>query len=143
MGLDGAMVQTILFRMLGRHDHSPRLKRFARTLRKESTDAERKLWTLLRDGQLAGFRFRRQHPAEGYILDFVCLKANLVVELDGGQHADPVNAAYDAQRTRHLKKLKLRVVRIADHDVMNDPEAVIRTIYRELNIEEPSPWPSP
>ena|SRR5580704_5432228 len=92
--------------MLGRHDRSLRLKRFARHLRKESTDAERKLWALLRDGQLNGFRFRRQHTIGGYIVDFACMKANLVIELDGGQHADADNAAYDAQRTLHLQETK-------------------------------------
>ena len=125
--------------MLGRHDRSPRLKRFARHLRKESTDAESKLWSLLRDGQLNGFRFRRQHTIGGYIVDFACMKANLVIELDGGQHADAANAAYDAQRTVHLEELNMRVLRIADHEMLKDPEAVVRTIYRELTAEEPSP----
>jgi very-short-patch-repair endonuclease len=137
--LDGPFAQAILFSMLGRHDRNPRLKRFARHLRKQSTDAERKLWALIRDGQLAGFRFRRQHPVGGYIVDFACLKANLIVELDGGQHADPANAAYDAQRTLRLEELKMRVLRFADHEMLKDPEAVVRTIYREVTAEEPSP----
>jgi very-short-patch-repair endonuclease len=125
--------------MLGRHDHSPRLKRFSRHLREKSTDAERKLWALLRNGQLAGFRFRRQHPVGGYIVDFACMKANLIVELDGGQHADAADAAYDAQRTLYLQELNMRVLRIADHEMLKDPDAVVRTIYRELMAEEPSP----
>ena len=67
------------------------------------------------------------------------LKANLIVELDGGQHADPANAAYDAQRTLRLEELKMRVLRFADHEMLKDPEAVVRTIYREVTAEEPSP----
>jgi very-short-patch-repair endonuclease len=112
-------------------------------MRTESTDAERKLWAALRGGQLAGFRFRRQHPIGGYIVDFVCLKASLVVELDGGQHGDPAGVVRDARRTRRMKKLGLRVLRVADHEMLKDPDAVVRTIYRELTGEEPSPQPSP
>ena len=125
--------------MLGRHDRTPRLKRFARNLRKQSTDAERKLWGLLRSGQLRGFRFRREHPIAGYIVDFVCLKANLVVELDGGQHADSAAIAYDAERTRQLEQLKLRVLRVWDNDVLKDPDAVLGAIIRELTTIRPSP----
>lgn len=129
--------------MLGRHDRSPRLKQFARSMRRDSTDAERKLWALLRGGQLEGFRFRRQHPISGYIVDFACRKANFVIELDGGQHGDEGNAKYDARRTERLRELGLRVLRIADHEVLRNPEAVVQTIYRELTKEEPSPRPSP
>ena len=68
----------------------------ARRLRNESTDAERPLWQHLRRKQLDGFRFRRQVSIAGYIADFVCLEARLIVELDGGQHQDQV--AYDARR---------------------------------------------
>jgi very-short-patch-repair endonuclease len=125
--------------MLGRHDRTSRLKQFARQLRKQSTDAERKLWSLLRAGQLADFRFRRQHPVGGYIVDFVCLKANLVVELDGGQHFDAAGAAYDAERTRRLQGLSLRVLRIQDDEMLRDPESIVRTIYRELTGNAPSP----
>ena len=129
--------------MLGRHDHRPHLKQFARELRTQSTDAERKLWTLLRDKQLEGFRFRRQHPIAGYIVDFVCTRAGLVVELDGGQHTEADAVAYDAQRTENLGKLNLRVLRFQDDEVLRNPDAVIETIYRELTQKNPHPNPLP
>ncbi len=125
--------------MLGRHDRTPRLAEFARRLRRHSTDAEQKLWSLLRGGQLAGFRFRRQHPVGGYIVDFICLKANLVVELDGGQHRDPAGAAYDAKRTRRLEQLNLRVLRVTDDEMLKHPDAVATAIFRELTASPPSP----
>jgi very-short-patch-repair endonuclease len=125
--------------MLGRHDRSARLKTFARHLRAQSSDAERKLWSLLRAEQLQGHQFRRQHPVGGYIVDFVCLKANLVVELDGGQHADAANVARNAMRTRHLEKLGLRVLRVPDHQMLQDPDAVMTTILRELHAMRPPP----
>ena len=125
--------------MLGRRDPTPRLKNFARNLRKRSTDAERKLWGLLRDRQLENFRFRRQRPIGGFIFDFICLDQNLVVELDGGQHADPAAIGKDAERTRRLENLGLRVLRIPDDEMLKDPQAVIRTILRELTEIRPSP----
>jgi 5-methyltetrahydrofolate--homocysteine methyltransferase len=118
--------------MLGRHDRSPRLRTFARRLRAQSTDAERKLWSLLRGKQLHDPQFRRQHAIGGYIVDFVCLKANLVIELDGGQHADPAAMANDAERTRHLQELGLRVLRVPDDEMLKHPDAVLGTILREL-----------
>jgi very-short-patch-repair endonuclease len=118
--------------MLGRHDHTPRLRTFARRLRCQSTDAERKLWRLLRGEQLNGFQFRRQHPIAGYIVDFVCLKANLVVELDGGQHTEPAGIAHDTQRTQRLEERGLRILRVPDDVMLKDPEAVLRTILGEL-----------
>src|SRR5690349_9538126 len=71
------------------------LQNRARELRKRATDAEQHLWTLLRRRQIKGFRFRRQVPIAGYIADFACLEAKLVVELDGGQHVE--RNAYDAE----------------------------------------------
>jgi very-short-patch-repair endonuclease len=125
--------------MLGRHDRNPRLKTFARRLRNQSTDAKRKLWSLLRGEQLNGLQFRRQHPIGGYIVDFVCPKVNLVVELDGGQHADPIGLTHDAKRTRRLEELGLRVLRVQDHEMLKDPNAVLNTIVRELETLRPPP----
>ncbi|HEY7117007.1 MAG TPA: DUF559 domain-containing protein, partial [Tepidisphaeraceae bacterium] len=113
-------------------------------MRRESTDAERKLWSLLRNGRLGGYRFRRQTPVQGYIVDFYCIACRLVVELDGGQHSDPAQREYDQERTRALNANKIKVLRFWDCDVLKDPHAVARTIYRELCLaEEPSPQPSP
>ena len=74
----------------------------AREPRQDMTDAEQKLWHHLRNRQLSGHKFRRQHDIDHYIADFACTEALLIVELDGGQHADQVN--YDEHRTRHLCK---------------------------------------
>src|SRR5262245_16541243 len=74
----------------------------ARQLRKNQTDAERFLWRGLRSRQLAGYKFRRQEPIGPFIVDFVCYEKRLVIELDGGQHAEPNQVAYDTERTAWL-----------------------------------------
>lgn len=83
----------------------------ARALRQSPTTAEQLLWRHLRNRQLAGTKFRRQHPLGPYILDFVCLAQGLVVEVDGGQHADLQAQAYDRQRAVWLRQQGLRVLR--------------------------------
>jgi very-short-patch-repair endonuclease len=113
-------------------------KTFANRLRKTMTDAERKLWQHLRAEQL-GVKFRRQHPFQGYILDFVCLDRRLVIEVDGSQHADA--AARDAVRTDVLERAGFRVVRFWNNEVLVQTNAVVACIAHELN---PSPsCPSP
>ncbi len=101
------------------------------------TDAERRLWRSLQRKQLGGFRFRRQHPFGDYVIDFVCLKAKLAVEVDGGQHVEDV----DASRTRFLERAGFRVLRFWNHDAPRNTEAVVETIYRALAIK-PHPHPS-
>ncbi|WP_366144016.1 DUF559 domain-containing protein [Devosia sp.] len=81
---------------------------FSKSLRTSSTDAERKLWSLLRGNQLAGLKFKRQVPLDGYILDFVCFDARLIVELDGGQHS---GSAADLVRDAHFRADGFRTVR--------------------------------
>jgi very-short-patch-repair endonuclease len=93
----------------------------ARVLRKSMTDAERKLWSLLRDRQLDGHKFRRQHPLGSYVLDFACLEQKLVVEVDGGQHAE---SERDRQRTAWLEAQGWRVIRFWNNDVLSNPESV-------------------
>ena len=85
-----------------RRDHGRKLIAFARQLRKAPTDAEQKLWSLLRRGKLDGYHFRRQVPMAGYIVDFCCLSAGLGIEADGGQHSDPGAREYDQGRSREL-----------------------------------------
>src|SRR5688500_16026408 len=128
-----------------RRDPSPRLRTFARGMRKAPTDAEQKLWFLLRDRKLAGFKFRRQYPAFGYLLDFYCASARLAVELDVGQHAEPPVREYDEKRTRTLEDHGIRILRFWDPDVLTSPDAVREAIYAALTgrKEEPSPPPSP
>ena len=122
----------------------PALLKRARALRRETTDAERLLWSLLRNRQFLGLKFRRQHPLRGYILDFYCHEAQLGVELDGGQHAEPEQAAHDTQRTRDLEELGIRVVRFWNHDVLKEPEAVLEAIMEVVEIgPHSSPHPKP
>ncbi|HUW54372.1 MAG TPA: DUF559 domain-containing protein [Rhodanobacter sp.] len=102
----------------------------ARQLRNESTDAERRLWYFLRCQQLAGYKFRRQYPLAGYIADFVCVPARLVIELDGGQHLDAL--AYDRRRTEALQREGYCVLRFWNDDVLLRTEDVLREIFRVL-----------
>ena len=103
----------------------------ARTLRRNPTEAERALWRHLRLRQLDGYKFRRQQPLGPYILDFICLEKRLIVELDGGQHAEQVVA--DAERTAWLEGQGFRVLRFWNHDVLKDIQAVKEVIGRALS----------
>jgi len=109
---------------------------FARELRKSMTDAERKLWHGLRLRQMHGYKFRRQFTLGAYIVDFVCQEARLVIEVDGGQHAD--EAYGDAQRDAWLSTQKFRVLRYWNNQVLNELDAVLEDIARELE-EHPTP----
>jgi adenine-specific DNA-methyltransferase len=102
----------------------------ARALRAQPSDAERKLWTVLRNRQLAGHRFRRQAPIGRYIVDFACFERKLVVEVDGGQHATA--AQQDAMRTAWLESQGFRVLRFWNHDVLGNIDGVAAAIHRAL-----------
>jgi very-short-patch-repair endonuclease len=104
--------------------------RLQRRLRKEPTDAERRLWQVLRNRQLEGCKFRRQHPFGDYILDFACLERMLVVECDGGQHADAVER--DAERTRQLELAGFMVLRYWNNEVLGNLEGVAESIRLQL-----------
>lgn len=95
--------------MRGMAERKPKLRLYARQLRRSQTDAERKLWTRLRARQVNGLKFRRQHPIGRYIVDFCCPEHQLVVELDGGHHARQARA--DEHRTKFLVQLGYRVLR--------------------------------
>ncbi len=118
-----------------------RLRRQARSLRNAATDAERLLWQHMRRDQLGGFRFRRQMPIDRYIADFVCPRASLIVELDGGQHAED-RREYDVARTERLQVLGYRVLRYWNHDVMQQVDVVLEDILRHLTPPQPSPSPA-
>ena len=107
----------------------------AKTLRQNSTDAERKLWTRLRDRQLLGFKFVRQQPIGPYIADFACREADLVVELDGGQHAE---SARDVERTEALTQHGYQVMRFWNNDVLTNLEGTLQMLAERLN-KAPSP----
>jgi very-short-patch-repair endonuclease len=113
----------------------------ARILRTNSTDAERRLWRFLRNRLLCGYRFRRQMPLGRYIVDFVCLRARIVVELDGGQHADHLLA--DLERTRHLARAGFRVLRFWNSDVLQRTDDVLERILAALREACPHPDPLP
>ena len=112
----------------------------ARELRRNLTDAEGRLWRLLRGRHFSGFKFRRQHPLGPYVADFVCLERRLIIEADGGEHAD--RAGRDQERTRWLAARGYRVVRFWNHQVLGETEAVLAAILEALQ-ENPSPQPSP
>jgi very-short-patch-repair endonuclease len=99
-----------------------------RTLRRESTDAERALWSLLRSRRLEGLKFRRQHSAGPYILDFYSAAARLVVEVDGSQHYTPEGRASDAARSAYLQALGLRLIRVTNRDVLTNRDGVLEVI---------------
>ena len=88
----------------------------ARSLRQNATEVERKLWSHLRKKQIGGLRFRRQHPLGPYIVDFFCGSARLVVELDGDQHGEDQNEAYDQKRTLWIEAQGYRVVRFSNSE---------------------------
>lgn len=113
----------------------------ARTLRNEATDTERHLWRFLRLRQLDGLRFRRQVPLAGYVADFVCPQLKLVVELDGGQHAE--QTAYDARRTQVLVAHGYRVLRYWNDDVLLHTTEVLEDILRHAKSTPPQPSPPP
>ncbi|MBL8550490.1 MAG: endonuclease domain-containing protein [Hyphomonadaceae bacterium] len=96
------------------------------------TRAEILLWTILRRGQLAGARFRRQHPIGPYIADFACISAKLVIELDGATHWSREQQAYDARRTKYLGRRGWRVVRFLNNDVFAHSDGVWDTIAANL-----------
>jgi very-short-patch-repair endonuclease len=108
-------------------------------MRREPTDAERKLWQILRGRRFAGFKSRRQYPICGYILDFYCVRAKLAVELDGSQHGEPEGQDYDARRTQRLSEAGVRIVRFADWELLKNQRAVEDTLYGVLSQREPSP----
>ncbi len=97
----------------------------ARAMRADATRAENLLWQTLRRNQLEGLTFRRQHPLDGYILDFVCFHPKLIVEVDGGQHA---NSAPDARRDAHFRQLGFTVLRFWNDDVIRNIDGVCTEI---------------
>jgi very-short-patch-repair endonuclease len=110
----------------------------ARRMRKTFTDAEMRLWQLLRGRNLKDFKFRRQHPLGPYIADFICLERRLVIEVDGGQHQE--QAAYDGKRTKDLEAAGYRVLRFWDNDVLLKTNDVMEAIYHALHA---APHPAP
>ncbi|MGH8031502.1 MAG: endonuclease domain-containing protein, partial [Luteimonas sp.] len=117
------------------------IPKLPRRLRNAMTDAERHLWQALRGRQLDGCKFRRQHPFGDSILDFVCLDRMLVIEVDGGQHAD---SRTDPARDCILEKAGFEVLRFWNHDVLQHRDAVADHVHRRLvarKSQHPHPGP--
>lgn len=108
-----------------------RLTGTARKLRGDPTEAEKALWTRLRAGQIAGFKFVRQFPIGAHVADFACRRARLVIELDGGQHAIGDS---DAARTALIEAHGYRVIRFWNHDVLANIDGVLESIRAELML---------
>ena len=112
----------------------------AQLLRKNQTVTEKQLWRYLRNKQLAGFKFRRQHEVGVYIVDFVCPEKRLIVELDGGQHLEQFD--YDLKRTGFLERKGYQVIRFWNNEVINELEMVLEEIIRKLeSLPSPRPFP--
>ena len=111
----------------------------ARRLRKESTDAETRLWLHLRAHRDGGYKFKRQQPIGPYIVDFACFDARLVIEIDGGRHADAVRS--DSIRDAWLAREGFRILRFWNNEVLENTEGVMQEIL--LSLQAPSPQPSP
>jgi len=112
----------------------------ARQLRKDLTEAEKALWSKLRYKQLDAHRFRRQIPIGPYVIDFGCLASRLLIEIDGGQHAE--RSGEDGRRTAWLGARGYRVIRFWNNDVLGNIEGVIEMIRSAL-YETPHPNPPP
>ena len=113
-----------------------------RQLRTESTDAERKLWGIIRDRQVAGLKFRRQHQFGQYVLDFYCAEHHLAIEADGGQHTEDDAIAHDEARGRFLTSHGIRVLRFFNNDILANPEGVAVRIVEAID-RQPHPSPLP
>ena len=103
-------------------------------MRQEPSDAEGRMWRLVRDRRLENFKFRRQEQLGSYIVDFVCFEAKLIIELDGGQHAEN---KYDAKRDAWLSSRGFVVLRFWNNDVIANPAGVLHMIAVKLGLT----WP--
>jgi very-short-patch-repair endonuclease len=110
-----------------------RFKNRARKLRSTQTSAEAKLWQALRNRRLAEWKFRRQHPVDRYVVDFVTLAGKLIVEVDGETHSLPNEIARDAERTQVLESLGFHLVRVTNIDVYDNLDSVLEMIDRTLH----------
>jgi len=100
----------------------------ARRLRRDMTPAERTLWRVLRNRNLEGYKFRRQHPIEKYIVDFYCAEASLVIEIDGDIHSNPEKSKQDKIRSEYLEGKGYRVLRYTNEEVLERLEDVVEML---------------
>ena len=109
-------------------------KKRVKELRANATEPEKKLWSALRGRKAAGLKFRRQHPIEPYIVDFYCMAACLVIELDGDSHDNSLE--YDLVRAAYLRGLGLEMVRVSNEDALQNLEGVVEFIVK-IAFESP------
>ena len=111
-----------------------KLYQYGRELRQESTEAEKLLWAELRNRKLNGWKFRRQHPLDKFIVDFYCNEKKLVVELDGSVHSEKINEEYDEARTAMLSGLNVIVLRFKNEEVVNDIKETLKKIREVADL---------
>ena len=116
------------------HMRMSQTKSRARQLRETQTSAEARLWQALRNRRLARWKFRRQHPIDRYVVDFVTLDGRLIVEVDGATHGSDAEIARDAERTRVLESLGFHVIRVSNLDVFDNLTGVLEMIEGTLNL---------
>jgi very-short-patch-repair endonuclease len=109
-----------------------KLYQYGRELRQSATKAEKILWEYLRNRNLNGLKFRRQHPIDKFIADFYCHEKELVIELDGAVHDDKMNAQYDEARTYELKGSGITVIRFKNSEVENNISFVLNEIRKTI-----------
>ncbi len=121
------------------HPRNRSLVGIAKRLRTRLTDVEKKLWYRLRNRQFYGFKFRRQYPIGGYVVDFICTEAKLIIELDGGQHA--LQSSRDHARDTWLHGEGYRVLRFWNNELVENLEGVLISIQSALGNPHPYPLP--
>ncbi len=117
------------------------MRQFAKNLRKDQTDAENRLWFFLRNKRLGGHKFYRQFVFGPYIADFCCRRKGLIIELDGGHHAEA--KLKDAIRTEYLRRRGFKVLRFWNNEVMKNVELVLEVILKNLGAGDSFPHPNP
>ena len=110
---------------------SPVIFKRAKEMRLNQTEAEKKLWDILKNKQTLGLRFKTQHPIDQFIADFYCHKIKLVIEVDGGIHQKEDNKEYDQGRTEELAMFGIEVIRFSNEEVLNEIEKVRIQIERK------------
>ena len=108
----------------------------ARNLRKKSTIQERRLWNLLKNRQFHNLKFKRQYPIGNYIVDFVCVQAKIIIEIDGGQHNTPEGIEADKKRTEYLDSCGYNVIRFWNNEIYENIEGVLRRIETLIPHQE-------
>lgn len=118
-------------------DHTEEALKRARALRGEMTMPEQRLWAVLHDRLITGYKWRRQHPKGVYILDFFCHQIGLVIEVDGDSHAG--QEEYDTNRTAWLEEQGLKVIRFSNDDVMRNLDGVMEVVCQVCKERSPHP----